>query len=55
MVRELVRAKHAAGILPYDPVRNEVVFVRQFRIGVWGSGEPPWLIESVAGVIDEGE
>ena len=55
LVRDLVRAKQAIGILPYDPVRDEVVFVRQFRIGVWGAGEPPWLIECVAGVIDEGE
>ena len=53
--RDLVRVGRAVGVVPYDPVRDEVVFVRQFRIGVWGAGQPPWLVESVAGVIDDGE
>jgi ADP-ribose pyrophosphatase len=53
--RDLVRVPTAVGILPYDPTRDEVVLVRQFRVGVWGAGEPPWLVESVAGVIDHGE
>jgi ADP-ribose pyrophosphatase len=53
--RDLIRGNKAVGILPYDPIRDEVVFVRQFRIGVWGAGEPPWLVESVAGIIDDGE
>lgn len=55
IVRDLIRVHTAVGVLPYDPVRDEVVFVRQFRIGVWGAGAPPWLVESVAGVIDDGE
>lgn len=53
--RDLIRVHTAVGVLPYDPVRDEVVLIRQFRIGVWGAGEPPWLVESVAGVIDDGE
>lgn len=53
--RDLVRVNEAVGIVPYDPVRDELVLIRQFRIGVWGAGASPWLVESVAGVIDEGE
>jgi len=53
--RDMIRVHTAVGVLPYDPVRDEVVFIRQFRIGVWGAGEPPWLVEAVAGVIDDGE
>ena len=53
--RDMIRVPAAVGILPYDPVRDEIVLIRQFRIGVWGAGEPPWLVESVAGVIDDGE
>jgi ADP-ribose pyrophosphatase len=55
ITRDLIRTNRAVGVLPYDPIRDEVVFIRQFRIGPWGAGESPWLVECVAGVIDEGE
>lgn len=55
VTREVVRRGHAVGVLPYDPVRDEVVLIRQFRIGAWGDGRDPWLVETVAGIIDEGE
>lgn len=53
--RDLVRVPAAVGVLPYDPARDEVVLVRQFRIGVWGANGPAWLVECTAGVIDPGE
>lgn len=53
--RDLIRVNRAVSVLPYDPVRDEVIFIRQFRIGAWGAGAPPWMVESVAGVIDKGE
>lgn len=53
--RDLIHVPAAVGVLPYDPVRDQVVFIRQFRIGVWGGGGQPWLDECVAGVIDDGE
>jgi hypothetical protein len=34
--RELVERGHAAAVLPFDPVRDEVVLIRQFRIGAPG-------------------
>ena len=48
--RELLDRHHAAGILPYDPVRDEVMLVEQFRIGAMAQrAEGPWLIEVIAG------
>lgn len=53
--RELLVRGHAAGVLPYDPVRDEVVLIEQFRIGALESPRSPWLLEIVAGLIEEGE
>lgn len=53
--RELLMRGHAAGVLPYDPGRDEVVLVEQFRIGAMDSARGPWLIEIVAGLVEEGE
>ena len=55
MSRELFERGHAAAALPYDPVRDELVLQEQFRIGAYAAGRPPWLIEIVAGIIEEGE
>ncbi|MDX9874236.1 MAG: NUDIX domain-containing protein [Spongiibacteraceae bacterium] len=63
--RELFQRHEAVGVLLYDPVRDEVALVEQFRVGTlhrggrtnaWG--EPfagPWLLELVAGLIDAEE
>jgi len=46
----------AVTVLPYDPVRDRVLVIEQFRAGPWGRGDPqPWLIEAIAGRIDAGE
>lgn len=55
MTRELLERGHAAALLPYDPVLDEVVLIEQFRIGAYAAGWNPWLTEIVAGIIDEGE
>lgn len=45
-----------AAVLPFDPVRNEVVLIEQFRVGAWSAGwAQPWLVECVAGVVEAGE
>ncbi len=54
-VRLLFARGHAAAVLPYDPVRDEVVLIEQFRIGAFAAGQDPWLIEPVAGIIEAGE
>jgi ADP-ribose pyrophosphatase len=53
--REVIDRGHAAAVLPYDPVRDEVVLIEQFRPGALGAGRDPWVIEIVAGIIEAGE
>lgn len=43
-----------AAVLPYDPKRDEIVLIEEFRVGCLGDPEP-WLLEIVAGAIEEGE
>jgi ADP-ribose pyrophosphatase len=43
-------------VLPYDPVRDRVMLVEQFRTGAYLRGDPnPWTVEPIAGRIDPGE
>lgn len=53
--REIFERGHAAVLLPFDPVRDEVVLVEQVRIAAYDTSETPWLLEMVAGMIEEGE
>ena len=53
--REIFERGHAAVLLPFDPVRDEVVLVEQIRIAAFDTSESPWLLEMVAGMIEEGE
>jgi nudix-type nucleoside diphosphatase (YffH/AdpP family) len=46
----------AVTVLPYDPVRDRVLVVEQFRSGPYARGDSqPWQIEAIAGRIDTGE
>ena len=54
-MREIFERGHAAAVLPYDPARDEVVLIEQFRPGALAAGFHPWLIEPVAGIIEPGE
>lgn len=53
--RELFERGHAAAALLYDPGRDEVVILEQFRIGALEAEGGPWLYEIVAGMIDTDE
>ncbi|MBM3069977.1 ADP-ribose diphosphatase [Lelliottia sp. RWM.1] len=53
--REIFERGHAAVLLPFDPVRDEVVLVEQIRIAAYDTSPSPWLMEMVAGMIEEGE
>ena len=53
--REIFERGHAAAILLLDENRDQLVFVEQFRPGAMQSEQSPWLIELVAGMIEEGE
>ena len=53
--REIFERGSVVALLPYDSERGKVVLIEQFRAGAIGDDDGPWLIESVAGVIDPGE
>lgn len=54
--REIMLRDPVAGVIPYDPTRDEVVLLEQFRGGMFAAGDPhPWSIEIVAGIIEAGE
>ncbi|HEX4500860.1 MAG TPA: ADP-ribose diphosphatase [Scandinavium sp.] len=55
ITREIFERGHAAVLLPFDPVRDEVVLIEQIRIAAFDTSESPWLLEMVAGMIEEGE
>ena len=53
--REVLERGQCVGLLPYDPERDEVVLLEQFRIGGYTSPDAsPWQIECVAGMIEPG-
>ncbi len=53
--REILERGHASAVLLYDPDKDVVVLIEQFRIGALVAGMDPWLYEVVAGINDEGE
>lgn len=54
--REVLQRRPVAAVLPYDPARDQVVLIEQFRAGKMLSGAAdPWMIETVAGIIEDGE
>ncbi len=55
ITREVFERGHAAAVLLYDPDRDRVVLVEQFRAPAVDAPGGPWLIECVAGIIEEGE
>lgn len=54
--RAVFRSADAALVLPYDPGRDAVLLVEQFRMGPYGRGDAfPWCLEPIAGHVDTGE
>lgn len=53
--REIFQRGNCVAVLLYDPVRDEVVIIEQFRIGAVQMPEQAWLLEIVAGAIEPGE
>jgi ADP-ribose pyrophosphatase len=43
----------AAAVLPYDPVRGEILLVEQFRVGALEWRDTPWCLELIAGIADK--
>ncbi|MBT5107089.1 MAG: NUDIX domain-containing protein [Rhodospirillaceae bacterium] len=54
--REILVRNPVAAVIPYDPVRDEIVLIEQFRGGVYAAGDKnSWSVEIVAGIIEPGE
>ena len=54
--RDVVLHGKVAAVIPYDPVRDSVVLIEQFRNGIYAAGDPqPWSVSIAAGVIEPGE
>lgn len=51
--RELFVRPRAAAVLPYDPVRGEILLVEQFRVGALEWRTSPWCLELIAGLADK--
>lgn len=54
IVRELFQSRHAVGVLLFDPIRDEIVLIEEFRLGTMGQ-KSPWILELVAGIIEPNE
>ncbi|WP_199450888.1 ADP-ribose diphosphatase [Vibrio harveyi] len=52
--REMFERGHAAAMLPYDPMTDQVVIIEQIRVGALEHSHP-WQFEIVAGMIDRDE
>lgn len=55
ITREIFERGDAAAVIPYDPERDAVVLIEQFRLGAVRDTESPWLLELPAGIVDPGE
>ncbi|MCH7888141.1 MAG: NUDIX domain-containing protein [Proteobacteria bacterium] len=53
--REVFERGHAAAVLLYDARLDRVVLVEQFRAPAVDAPGGPWLLETVAGIIEAGE
>ena len=56
VTRAAFQSGDAVTVLPYDPVRDRVMVIEQFRFGPFVRGDArPWSLEPAAGRIDPGE
>ena len=53
--REIFGGSQVSAVLPYDPLKNEIVLLQQFRPGTINRDVNNYLYEIVAGIIDPGE
>ena len=53
--RELFVRGEAVAVILYDPVRDLISMVEQFRVGALDEPQGPWCYEVVAGMIEPGE
>lgn len=52
LTRELFMRHQAVAVLPYDPDRQQLLLVEQFRVGALERAGSPWCLELIAGIAD---
>ena len=55
LTHEIFGGAHVASVLPYDPIKEKIILINQFRPGVLKQGYNPLLLEVVAGIINKNE
>nr|VFK66746.1 MAG: ADP-ribose pyrophosphatase [Candidatus Kentron sp. UNK]VFK72198.1 MAG: ADP-ribose pyrophosphatase [Candidatus Kentron sp. UNK] len=55
LTRECLERGHAAAVLLFDPALDSLIMIEQFRVGAMEAPNGPWLLEFVAGIMEEGE
>ncbi|MFZ1829757.1 MAG: NUDIX domain-containing protein [Candidatus Competibacteraceae bacterium] len=53
ITRECLERGHAVAVLLYDPDHDQIVLLEQFRVGALEFPGGPWLLEIVAGIMDD--
>tara|TARA_Y100000590_G_C15254620_1_gene838811 strand:- start:82 stop:657 length:576 start_codon:yes stop_codon:yes gene_type:complete len=53
--REVFGGAHVASVIPYDPIKKEIILLQQFRAGIIYKHKSSYLYEIVAGIIDKNE
>ena len=53
--RELFQRGDAVAVLPWDEKEDRIVLIEQFRPGAIRGADSPWMLEAVAGVVEDGE
>jgi ADP-ribose pyrophosphatase len=56
ITREVFERGAVAAVIPYDPEKDAVVLIEQFRPGPMAAKfQSPWMVEIVAGILEPGE
>lgn len=53
--REVFERGDAVVVMLYDPVKDNLLLLEQFRMGAIRTCDTPWMLEFVAGMFDENE
>lgn len=53
--REIFERGYAVTVLRYDPVLDSVVLIEQIRAGPLAAGDEAWVIEAIAGIVEDGK
>jgi len=53
--REIFERGDAVVVMPYDPIKDKLVLIEQFRSGAIRSYDSPWLLEFIAGMFAKDE